>query len=155
MAENALDALDRAILHALEEDGRRALREIARSVGSSEATVRSRVKRMQEAKILRIVAFADPERLGGAQLSLAFLTVEPALHDRVVESLSELSEITYLSTVMGRSDLCVEVSTKDNAELWSFLKDKVRTIEGVRHIETMPVLKVHKLRYRSPLPSDD
>lgn len=56
MAQDSLDHLDRAILHQLEEDGRRAFREIARVVGTSEATVRARVKRMQDLEILRIVA---------------------------------------------------------------------------------------------------
>jgi hypothetical protein len=52
--------------------------------------------------------------------------------------------------VMGRADLCVETSSKDNAELWSFLQHKVHPIPGVRQLETMAVLKVHKLRYSSP-----
>lgn len=151
MAEHILDDLDRAILRELEEDGRRALREIARSVGSSEATIRARVKRLQENKILRIVAFADPERLGGTQLSLVFVQAEPNLHQQVVDAIVELDEVSYVSTVMGRADLCVEVSSKNNAELWAFLQNKINPIEGVRHVETMSILKVHKLRYSNPV----
>ena len=147
MSEYALDDLDRSILKELEEDGRRAFREIARSVGASEATIRARVKRLQDQKILRIVAFADPEQLGGTQLALVFLSVEPALHDAVVDAVVELAEVTYVSTLLGRADLCVEVSTRDNAELYSFLRTKVARIEGINQVETMSVLKVHKLRY--------
>ncbi|CUR58014.1 putative AsnC family transcriptional regulator [metagenome] len=150
MSDYVLDDLDRSILRELEEDGRRALREIARSVGSSEATIRARVKRLQDLKILRIVAFADPERLGDTQLGLVFLNVDPSLHQQVVAALIEFPEVTYVSTVMGRADLCVEVLTKDNAELWSFLQHKVSTIPGVRQTETMSIMKVHKLRYTSP-----
>lgn len=151
MADYVMDDLDRKILHELEEDGRRALREIGRSVGASEATIRARVKRLQDLKILRIVAFADPEQLGGTQLGLVFVSVEPARHEEVVATLVEYDEVTYVSTVMGRSDLCVEVSTKDNAELWAFLQRKVNTIEGVHAVESMSVLKVHKLRYTTPV----
>jgi Lrp/AsnC family transcriptional regulator for asnA, asnC and gidA len=149
MSDYSLDELDRAILRELEEDGRRALREIGRSVGASEATIRARVKRLQDLKILRIVAFADPEQLGGAQLGLVFLNVEPGRHEAIVAELVELPEVTYVSTLLGRADLCVEVSTKDNNELWSFLRQKVGPIEGIRHTETMSILKVHKLRYTS------
>jgi Lrp/AsnC family transcriptional regulator, regulator for asnA, asnC and gidA len=145
-----LDDLDRSILRELEEDGRRALREIARSVGASEATIRARVKRLQDSKVLRIVAFADPERLGGAQLGLLLLKVEPARHEDVVSSLTELPEVTYVSTVLGSADICVEVTTKDNAELWSFLRTKVAKIKGIHEVESMSILKVHKLRYPSP-----
>lgn len=151
MADYALDDLDRKILHELEEDGRRALREIGRSVGASEATIRARVKRLQDLKILRIVAFADPEQLGGTQLGLVFVSVEPGRHDEVVAALVEYDEVTYVSTVMGRADLCVEVSTKDNAEMWSFLQEKLYSLDGVRQVETMSVMKVHKLRYTTPV----
>lgn len=151
MADYTMDDLDRAILHELEEDGRRPLREIGRSVGASEGTIRARVKKLQDLGILRIVAFADPGSLGGTQLSLAFLTVQPQAHDAVVDTLVEFPEITYVSTLMGRSDLCIEVATKNNNELWEFLRTKVNPIPGVTSVETTAVLQVHKLRYSTPV----
>lgn len=150
MSEYTLDDLDRAIMRELEEDGRRAFREISRSVGASEATIRARVKRLQDLKSLRIVAFADPVQFGGTQLSLVLLMVELGRHEEIVEQLVELPEVTYVSTLLGRADICVELSTKDNTELWNVLRDKVGPIDGIREVETMSVLKVHKLRYSSP-----
>jgi Lrp/AsnC family transcriptional regulator, regulator for asnA, asnC and gidA len=150
MPDYALDDLDRSILRELEEDGRRALREIARTVGASEATIRARVKRLQELKVLRIVAFTDPQRLGINQIALVLLQVEPGRHDAVVAALSESPEVSYVSTLLGRADICVEVSTRDNAELWGFLQQKVNVLDGVRAAETLSVMKVHKLRYTSP-----
>ncbi|GAA2638510.1 Lrp/AsnC ligand binding domain-containing protein [Paractinoplanes durhamensis] len=61
-----------------------------------------------------------------------------------------MPEITYVSTVLGRLDVCAEVLTTDNAALWAFLNEKVARIEGVRSTETTPILKVHKLRYATP-----
>lgn len=153
MAQESLDELDRAILRQLEEDGRRAFREIARTLGTSEATVRARVKRMQDLEILRIVAFADPERLGNQQLALAMITVDPERHTDVVTALTKLSQVSYVSTLLGRADICAEIATADNVELWEFLKTQVNTIKGVRSVETMSVVHVHKLRYGSP-PTD-
>lgn len=147
MAEHVLDELDRGILRQLEEDGRRAMREIARNLGSAEATVRARVKRMQDQNILRIVAFADPEQLGDSQLSLVFLTVEPTRHKAVVDALVELPEITYVSTLLGDADICVEIASADNLALWTFVHESIGTIDGVLSTSTTPILKVHKLRY--------
>ncbi|KHL10005.1 Lrp/AsnC family transcriptional regulator for asnA, asnC and gidA [Mumia flava] len=147
MAEHALDELDRAIIGELESDGRRAFREIARNLGASEATVRARVKRLQELNVLRIVAFADPEQLGGSQLNLMLVRVTPSRHQAVVETLTDRPEVTYLSTLLGSHDLCIEVSTTDNAELWQFVQKHVQTLDGVQAVETLPILKVHKLRY--------
>ena len=149
MPSESLDDLDRAILRQLEEDGRRAFREIARTLGTSEATVRARVKRMQDLEILRIVAFADPERLGNQQLALLMISVDPHRHTDVVEALTALPQISYVSTLLGRADICAEVGSANNVELWQFLNAHVNSIEGVRTVETMSVLHVHKLRYGS------
>lgn len=149
MPSESLDDLDRAILRQLEEDGRRAFREIARTLGTSEATVRARVKRMQDLEILRIVAFADPERLGNQQLALLMISVDPHRHTDVVEALTALPQISYVSTLLGRADICAEVGSANNVELWEFLNAHVNSIEGVRAVETMSVLHVHKLRYGS------
>ena len=78
--EEPLDHLDREILRNLQEDGRRAFREIARSLGVSEATVRTRFRRLQDSGILRILAFADPFRLGGSVLALVLLRVQADAH---------------------------------------------------------------------------
>ncbi|MCK4782394.1 MAG: AsnC family protein, partial [Desulfobacteraceae bacterium] len=46
------DAIDRAIISYLQYDGRMAYTKIARELGISEGTVRSRVKRLMESKML-------------------------------------------------------------------------------------------------------
>ncbi|MCQ6273346.1 Lrp/AsnC family transcriptional regulator [Pseudarthrobacter sp. R1] len=150
MTDFALDDLDRGIMRELELDGRRAFREIGRNLGTSEATVRARVKRLQDQNILRIIAFADPASLGRTQLGIVFLEVEPDQHEAVVEAVSALPEVTYVSTILGRADLCVEVLSNDNNALWTILNERIGRLPGVRRMETTTVLKVHKLRYQSP-----
>ncbi|MFM9125403.1 MAG: Lrp/AsnC family transcriptional regulator, partial [Actinomycetota bacterium] len=46
--EIPLDATDEAILRALQEDGRRSYRSVARDVGVSEGTVRARVRKLEQ-----------------------------------------------------------------------------------------------------------
>ncbi|GAA3680452.1 HTH-type transcriptional regulator Ptr1 [Arthrobacter ginkgonis] len=147
MAKYQMDDLDRAILQSLEDDGRKAMREIARELGTAEATVRARIKRLQESNVLRIVAFVDPDSVGGTQLSLVFVAVEPARHQSVVDALVDLPEVTYVSTLLGAPDICIEVQCGGNAELWAFVNGKVSAIPGVVSAEPRPILRVHKLRY--------
>ena len=52
----SLDELDYAIINLLREDGRLPYRAIARELGLTEATVRSRVKRLEESGSMRVVA---------------------------------------------------------------------------------------------------
>ena len=56
-----VDALDDAIIKILRIDGRRSNRRIGQELGVSEGTIRSRIKRLQEANLMRIVAWIDPD----------------------------------------------------------------------------------------------
>jgi Lrp/AsnC family transcriptional regulator for asnA, asnC and gidA len=153
MGEIQLDDLDRAIVAELEEDGRRAFRDIARQLGVSEATVRTRVRRLEDASVLRIVAFADPLKMGNSALALLFLRVDAANHDAVIAALTERPEISYVSTVLGTADICAQVVVRDQIELGSFIRSHVRALPGVIETQTIPETEVHKLRFSTAQPA--
>ncbi len=154
MEETALDDLDRSIVTELEADGRRPFRDIARQLGISEATVRARVRRLEEAEVLKIVAFADPLRMGNSVMGLLFVHVEEEYYDKVVEALSGYAEVSYLSSVLGIADLCVQVVVRDQVELGKFIRSKVRVLTGVTDTATYIETEVHKLRFTSPPPGE-
>jgi DNA-binding Lrp family transcriptional regulator len=52
MSDGPLDDVDRAILYYLQEDGRRAITEIADAVDISDNTVRNRIRGMEEAGVI-------------------------------------------------------------------------------------------------------
>ncbi len=144
-----MDGLDRAIVRELEDDGRRSMRDIARKLDTSEATVRARMKRLRDEGILRIVAFADPGRSGDHQLALVSLTVDPAHHAEIVEELVAMPETSYVSTLLGQPDIVFEVLSRDNHDLWRLLNSRIASLPGVRTVSTQPVLVVHKLTYHT------
>jgi Lrp/AsnC family transcriptional regulator for asnA, asnC and gidA len=152
VSADSLDRVDREILRQLQSDGRRAFREIARDLGVSEATVRARVRRLQDSGVLRILAFADPLKLGGSVLALVLLRVEADAHTRIVETLAQWQEVTYVSTLMGRADVYIQVVCRDNEALWSLVSERLRTLDGVLETETMIELKVHKFTYAHQSP---
>ncbi|CAB3798753.1 hypothetical protein LMG28688_04803 [Paraburkholderia caffeinitolerans] len=149
MQTSTLDPLDFQIVRELQEDGRRAFREIARNVDVPEATVRTRVKRLQELGILQILAFTNPSKLGHAKLALLFVEVDPQDHDRAVDNLGRWSEVSYLSTILGGADLCVQVLCRDDEGLFA-LQQRIRALPGVRTVRTMHEVKVHKIRFTIP-----
>jgi len=142
-----LDDIDRAILERLEDDGRASYRQIARDVGVSEGTVRSRVGRLQRSGVLRILAFADPSKLGGAVLALVLVTAESEHQDAIVEALTAMPEVAYVSSLIGRADIYAQIICPDNSSLWSLVR-RIRAITGVTVTETMLELAVHKFSYR-------
>ncbi|WP_321816674.1 MULTISPECIES: Lrp/AsnC family transcriptional regulator [unclassified Paraburkholderia] len=149
MPNSVLDTLDYQIVRELQEDGRRAFREIARNVNVPEATVRTRVKRLQDLGILQILAFTNPSKLGQAKLALLFVEVDPQDHDRTVDNLGRWSEVSYLSTILGGADLCVQVLCRDDEGLFA-LQQRIRALPGVREVRMMHEVKVHKIRFTLP-----
>jgi len=143
----ALDPVDLAILDGLQEEGRRSYRQIARDAGVSEGTVRTRVRRLEDAGILRVIAFVDPSRLGSSVLALVLVRVATAEHDAVVRSLADLPEATYVSSLVGRADVYIQIICRDNESLWNLVSG-IRALPGVLETETMLEMAVHKFTYR-------
>ena len=117
-----LDELDRAILAALQLDGRRAFRVIARDLDVSEGTVRTRVRKLEESGVLRILAFVDPSKLGDALIAVLNVRVGSASHEAVAEEVSSWNEVSYVSSVLGAYDLSVQAMTAGVADLWQLAR---------------------------------
>ena len=145
-----LDAVDEAIVRQLQDDGRRPFREIARSLGVSEATVRARFRRLADADALRIVAVADPFRLGFQVLAFVLLKLEPGRGRQVIEMLTPWPEITYISSLTGRADVYIQVVCHSHDDLWELLSERLPAIPGIEGTETFMELKMHKVAYRYP-----
>jgi Lrp/AsnC family transcriptional regulator for asnA, asnC and gidA len=142
-----LDDIDRGVLHELQLDGRRSFREIARSIGTSEATVRFRVKRLRDNGVLQILGFIDPAALGYGVLSSLLLEIRPQAHQAVVETIASWPEAMYVSSTVGRADLYVQIVCTDQATLFELINQRLATLEGVMKVETLVELRVHKARY--------
>ena len=147
-----LDAIDRAIIGHLTEDGRRPYLQIARALGVSEGQVRQRVRQIEERGVARVMAIANPLGLGyttTAWIAIGIDTTRGA--SAIADDLSALPDVTYVAICAGRFDLFAEVACTSNEELLALLETQIRTITGVRHVETSIYLDLH---YQRLLPLD-
>ena len=138
-----LDGPNRAIIEALQRDGRQPYGAIAEKVGLSEAAVRRRVQRLREAGIMQIVAVTDPLQLGFTRQAMVGISVDGDVR-QVAGKLSALNEVDYVVMCAGSFDLLAEVVCEDDERLLQLLNDSVRTIPGVRATETFLYLKLAK-----------
>ena len=138
-----LDETDEAILRALQENGRRPYRDIAREIGVSEGTVRGRVRKLEHLGALRFLAFVDPMQLGNSVLALMLVRVEGKAQDAIVEALSSWSETTYVSTLAGRADIYAQLICADADALGDVIA-RTRALPGVIETETRLELGVHR-----------
>jgi Lrp/AsnC family transcriptional regulator, regulator for asnA, asnC and gidA len=141
-----LDGPNRAIIEALQQDGRRPYGAIASEVGLSEAAVRRRVQRLRDAGIMQIVAVTDPLQLGFTRQAMVGIEVEGDVRV-VADKLSALPEVDYVVMCAGSFDLLAEVVCEDDERLLHVLNDSVRSIPGVRRTETFLYLKLNKQTY--------
>jgi Lrp/AsnC family transcriptional regulator for asnA, asnC and gidA len=141
-----LDDANRAIIEALQRDGRLPYGTIADEVGLSEAAVRRRVQRLREAGVIQIVAVTDPLELGFRRQAMIGVRVEGDVR-LVADKLSEIDDVDYVVMCAGSFDLMVEVVCADDDALFHLLNDAIRSIPGVRGTETFVYLKLAKQTY--------
>jgi len=141
-----LDVPNRAIIEALQRDGRQPYGAIAEAVGLSEAAVRRRVQRLRESGIMQIVAVTDPLQLGFTRQAMIGISVEGDVR-RVAERLSAVVEVDYVVMCAGSFDILAEIVCEDDERLLHVLNDSVRSIPGVHSTETFLYLKLAKQTY--------
>lgn len=141
-----IDHVDKALIEALQRDGRLPYTKLAAEVGLSEAAVRQRVQRLVETGVVQIVAVTDPVMLGFRRMAMVGLRVEGDVR-QVADTLAAIPDIDYVVIVSGSFDLLLEVVCEDDDHLLSLLNDKIRAVPGVRSTETFTYLLLSKQTY--------
>ncbi len=141
-----LDAISKAIVEQLQEDGRRSYTEIGRTVGLSEAAVRQRVQKLTDTGVVQIVAVTDPMQLGFYRQAMIGIRVSGDT-TIVADRLAGIPQVDYVVLTAGSFDVLVEVVCEDDDSLIELLNKEIRLIEGVQSTETFVYLKLHKQLY--------
>jgi Lrp/AsnC family transcriptional regulator for asnA, asnC and gidA len=141
----ALDGVSKAIIEQLQQDGRRSYAEIGKAVGLSEAAVRQRVQKLQEAGVMQVVAVTDPLQLGFTRQAMMGIRVDGDAA-KVAEAIGAIPAADYVVLTAGTYDILAEVVCEDDDDLIE-LGSRLRAIDGVRSVETLVYLKLHKQLY--------
>jgi Lrp/AsnC family leucine-responsive transcriptional regulator len=149
MAEPAaLDKLDRAILRALQANGRETYEVVGEQVGLSPSAVLRRVKRLEEARIIdRYVALVRPELVG---LGLtAYINVRLEKHtehhkrnpmDLFRAAVQTWPEVVECVALTGEMDFLLRVVVEDMAHYSRFILETVLKHPSVQDCKTSFVL---------------
>jgi len=143
-----LDAIDLAILRALQNDGRMANVELAESCGLSPSSTLERVRRLERSGVIEgYTARIDPRALG--HQVVVFVSVNLHDHDqkallRFEKAVSELSDVLECHHVAGEFDFLLKLLARDVGALRSVLVDRLSTLPGVAKIHTTLVLATSK-----------
>lgn len=124
-----LDSKSKAIIEALQQDGRRSYAEIGREVGLSEAAVRQRAAKLTAAGVMQIVAVTSPMQLGFNRQAMIGVRVNSDITG-TAEALSKLPQVNYTVVTAGVYDILIEVVCADDDEL-------METLQQLRSFETV------------------
>lgn len=140
-----VDDTDRALLAALQDDGRASYVDLAAKVGLSAAGARRRVVRLLDARVVRVgavVRHSGQDR----QSALGFGIRLAGGHEDVVAALASMPSVIFVARTLGRFDLLATMRAFSAAQLVGML-DVVRALPDVRALESWTHLDVVKESY--------
>lgn len=144
MQHVALDDLDRAILVALQADGRMSNLDLSRTVGLSAAATHARVRRLESSGVIRgYAALVDPEATGFDLVCLISISMQlhQASHvDRTRDALRAMPEILECHHLTGQYDYLLKVALRDRRALERFVVERLTPLPGIARIQTSIVL---------------
>ena len=149
MTKRRLDAVDKNIVAWLSRDARTSNRRIARALGVTEGTVRGRIKRMEEEKLIRITAVTNIDRFRDAALAYIWIEVERSSQaQQVAEKLAAMKAVGFVGMMLGRFDILAITMVRNTEHLAEFIHHNVSGLEGVRRTESTLGVNFIKHDYR-------
>lgn len=145
--KKAIDPMDCRMIELLQKDGRVANTEIAKRLGISEATVRTRLARLIEEGVVQIVAVSNPLKLGFEVVGTIRIHVEVRKMDRIIRELKTIKSLWHIVQTTGGTGIDTEFVLKDLNELNALIFEKINRIDGVLRTEPTLFLNYVKRSY--------
>ncbi len=145
--KKALDPVDCQMIQLLQKDGRISNTEIAKNMGISEATVRTRLNRLIDEEYIQIVAVSDPIKLGFDIVGNIRIHVEIKKMDKIIKELRNLKPLWFIVQTTGGTGIDTEFVVKSLDELNELIFENINKIDGIIKTETSLFLKYIKRRY--------
>ncbi len=147
-----LKDIDRRICALLQRDARLSLREIARQVGLSVASVREHVRRLEEQGTIEgYFTKLNPKAFGYDITAFIFVFVESSLHyPEFIARCKRRGEILECHAITGEASHVLKVRTYNTAALEQLLSE-IQRWPGVRRTLTSLVLSTHVETFAFPI----
>ncbi|MCW4015559.1 MAG: Lrp/AsnC family transcriptional regulator [Candidatus Bathyarchaeota archaeon] len=140
-----LDSKDKKILNMLQENSRTSYLHIASKLGVSEATVRYRIKKLLDNRVIsRFTVLLDPTKIGYPTTGILMVKIAPDHFEEASKQISALDETRHVLQSTGDYNLVAVVRSHDLEHL-SDVRKKVELISGVREVTLFAATKLIKI----------
>jgi Lrp/AsnC family leucine-responsive transcriptional regulator len=149
-----LDAIDRRLLAALQENGRLPVTELAERVGLTTSPCLRRLKILEGSGVIRgYAAQVDQEKIGlpvSVFISIKLERQREEALERFERAIKGCEEVVECYLMTGTRDYLLRVVARDLTAYERFLKETLTRIEGVASIESSFALA--QVKHSSALP---
>jgi len=135
------------MIELLQKDGRISNTEIAKKLGISEATVRTRQTRLIQEQYIQIVAVSNPLKLGFEAVGTIRIHVDIKQMDKIIRELKGIRALWHIVQSTGGTGIETEFVVKDLNKLNELIFEKINRIDGVLRTETSLFLNYVKRQY--------
>lgn len=148
MPKPVLDDLDRKLIALLAEDARISNRAIAETFAVTEGTIRGRIKRLEQAKLIRFTAMTGVEALETLQLVYIYITADPPRAQALAEQIAELPQIHSVLKMLGHHNILAIGLFVDLEDMMAMAGSRIIALEGIHDMETAVAVKTLKFNAR-------
>jgi len=141
MARNPLNAniddLDITLIKELDIGPRQSYQQLAEKLPASRNTVRRRLQRLLDEKIITFVTLTSPPALGYRTHATMAITTHPGNADDVARKISSLANVSYLLTTTGRYDIIAAALFRDLESMLDFMDSELGSVPNIVSTEVM------------------
>lgn len=141
------DATDLAIVQQLRGNGRATNQQIAEKLNMTATTVSTRIRRMEDASQLRVVAVSDFSAHGFNFLMRVAVEVDGRPASEVARELAKFPEVFAVHVVTGRYDIDLLVALTHFEDLSRLMLDKFSQVGGIRSMTPSIVVDIVKYQF--------
>src|SRR5882757_4120240 len=142
-----VDDLDREIIAVLKDNGRASNQKIAQRLGLSPAAVGARVRRLEKARMLRVVVVADFDVIGCELLLAAGIRVERRDPRAVARDLAALPQVFSCSLMAGTYNIEALIALPSVDGLKDFMENSLAHISGISEFSAEVVVDMLKYEF--------
>ena len=142
------DDIDLAIIRHL-WNGRTPFSKIAKELGITTNTVRTRVNRLIENGVLQVIGLVDPDAVPNHYSAIMGFNINPKATQKAVKQIGKLMGVVMAGCVSGRFDIMALVFFNEQHTHRDFIFNELAKVDGLVSVETFFVMDAAnwQLRY--------
>jgi DNA-binding Lrp family transcriptional regulator len=150
-----IDELDKAILQALQQDGRISNADLARQINLSPPAVHARIRRLEKQGYIRqYTTLLDPEKVGYDMICFVHMALQVHQQQQVEavrDAIQQMPEVLECYHLTGEFDYILKVVIRNRQDLERFIMQRLMPIPGLARVQTGLVLSAVKSTTVLPL----